>query len=61
MRNELLIELLAALILQIVAILLLFPDVLEWTLIIPALADVDELVARRLGHLHLDRLVLRHF
>jgi hypothetical protein len=60
-RYELLIELLAALVLRIKTVLLLSPNMLEWTLIVSALADVDHLVIGRLRYLHLLCLVLRHF
>lgn len=53
MRNELLIKLLTVLVLRIQSILLLLPYVLQRTLIVAALADMDELVARRLRRCHL--------
>jgi len=48
-RNELLVELFTVLVVRVKPILLLFPDVLQWTLIIAALTDVDEFVAWWLG------------
>lgn len=61
MRNELLIELFATLVLRIEAVLLLSPDMLQWTLIVSTLAYVDQLVIRWLRNLILNCLVLRHF
>lgn len=48
-RNELLVEFFTVLVLRIEPVLLLFPNVLQGTLIVAALAHVDELVARGLG------------
>lgn len=64
-RNELLIEFFAAFFMESHGILLLFPNELQRTLIVAALAHVNVLVAGGLGrhlllHLLLLRLVLCH-
>lgn len=48
-RYELLIKLFAVLVLWIQTVLLLFPNVLQGTFIVSALAHVDKLVTWRLG------------
>jgi len=61
MRNKLLIKLLATLVGHALAILLLFPDVLKWTFIVTAGADVDKLVTGWLWYLRLHCMVFAQF